>query len=188
MVVKAAEKLGFSSFIRRGVYVGVSGPSYETRHEIGMMRMIGGDSVGMSTVPEVIVAAHSGMKVLGLSLITNACVAPGDDAIAPSHAEVLAATEARKKDLQALVKEVVSGITVEGIAPTLAEKNFASVQPVGALTKAKYAVFGVPAAATGGAGHCSAHSCPFIKGVSYALAAGAIAGAAFLASKALQKK
>lgn len=55
----------------RGVYVGVMGPNYETRAEYRFMRKIGGDAVGMSTVPEVITARHLGMKVLGLSIITN---------------------------------------------------------------------------------------------------------------------
>ncbi len=58
----------------RGVYVGVKGPNYETRAEYRFFRMIGGDVVGMSTVPEVLVAVHAGMRVLGLTTITNVCL------------------------------------------------------------------------------------------------------------------
>ncbi|MFM9481265.1 phosphorylase family protein, partial [Streptomyces scabiei] len=57
--------------LQAGVYMGFSGPSYETPAEIRFVRTVGGDAVGMSTVPEVIVANHSGLRVLGISAITN---------------------------------------------------------------------------------------------------------------------
>ncbi len=62
--------------LRTGVYVGIGGPSLETNAEYRMLRMIGGDTVGMSTVPEVIAAVHAGMKVLGFSVVTDLCVPP----------------------------------------------------------------------------------------------------------------
>ena len=71
----------------RGVYVALSGPSYETPAEIRMARVVGADAVGMSTVPEVIAARHMGMRVLGLSCITN--MAAGVSAQRLDHREVL---------------------------------------------------------------------------------------------------
>ncbi|PZR04021.1 MAG: purine-nucleoside phosphorylase [Archangium gephyra] len=72
--------------IREGVYVALSGPSYETPAEIRMLRTLGGDAVGMSTVPEVIVASHMGVKVTGVSCVTN--LAAGISREKLSHAEV----------------------------------------------------------------------------------------------------
>jgi purine-nucleoside phosphorylase len=72
--------------LREGVYVSLSGPSYETPAEIRMLRTLGGDAVGMSTVPEVIVASHMGVKVTGISCITN--LAAGISQHALSHDEV----------------------------------------------------------------------------------------------------
>ena len=69
----AAQARGLGPALQKGVYYHCSGPTYETPHEIRAMRILGGDSVGMSTVPEVVAAAHCGMAVLGLSLITNQC-------------------------------------------------------------------------------------------------------------------
>jgi purine-nucleoside phosphorylase len=62
--------------IREGVYVGVSGPTFETPAEYMMFRLLGGDVVGMSTVPEVIVAHHSGIRIFGVSVVTDSGV-PG---------------------------------------------------------------------------------------------------------------
>ena len=72
--------------LREGVYVSLSGPSYETPAEIRMLRTLGGDAVGMSTVPEVIVASHMGIKVTGISCITNLAAGIGKNAL--SHDEV----------------------------------------------------------------------------------------------------
>jgi purine-nucleoside phosphorylase len=70
--------------LREGVYVAVTGPSLETRAEYRFLRAIGADVVGMSTVPEVIVARHGGMRVLGVSIITDACL---PDALEPATVE-----------------------------------------------------------------------------------------------------
>ena len=73
--------------LRQGVYAGVSGPSYETPAEVRMLKKMGADAVGMSTVPEVIVARHMGMECLGISIIAN--LAAGISGTPLSHREVL---------------------------------------------------------------------------------------------------
>jgi len=77
--------------LHEGIYTMVSGPSFETPAELRFLRIVGTDAVGMSTVPEVIVARHMGMRVLGISLITNQ--ATGDENIEVNHAEVLATAD-----------------------------------------------------------------------------------------------
>lgn len=75
--------------LHEGVYTYVAGPSYETPAELGFLRACGGDAVGMSTVPEVIVARHGGMDVLGISTITNMAVPNPPPGTVLSHAEVI---------------------------------------------------------------------------------------------------
>jgi purine-nucleoside phosphorylase len=90
----------------RGVYVAMLGPTYETRAEIRMSRYIGGDAVGMSTVPEAIVAAHAGLRVLGLSTITNVC--SPDKPHSTSGDEVVATAETAREKLLAIVAGTIS--------------------------------------------------------------------------------
>jgi purine-nucleoside phosphorylase len=78
--------------LREGVYVAVPGPNLETRSEYRMLRMMGADVVGMSTVPEVIVAAHAGMRTLGISIITDQCL---PDALEPADIGRIIATAGR---------------------------------------------------------------------------------------------
>jgi len=77
--------------VREGVYVAVTGPNLETRAEYRFLRAMGADVVGMSTVPEVIVAVHGGMKVLGISIVTDACL---PDALEPADINDIIATAA----------------------------------------------------------------------------------------------
>ena len=78
--------------LHEGVYVAVPGPNLETRAEYRMLRAMGADVVGMSTVPEVIVAIHGGMKVAGFSIITDQCL---PDALVPVAIETILAIAAR---------------------------------------------------------------------------------------------
>ncbi|MCC6494598.1 MAG: purine-nucleoside phosphorylase [Pirellulales bacterium] len=91
--------------LHRGVYVGVLGPNYETRAEYRMLRRLGGDAVGMSTVPEVIVAQHAGVRVLGLSTIAN--VGSPDAPEETSGHDVLAVAAAAADKLAAIVGGIV---------------------------------------------------------------------------------
>jgi purine-nucleoside phosphorylase len=90
---------------QQGVYVAVAGPNLETRAEYRFLRTIGADVVGMSTVPEVIVAVHSGMKSLGFSAITDMCL---PDALEPvSLSEIIAVANDAEKKLRVLVRKVI---------------------------------------------------------------------------------
>lgn len=91
--------------LKDGVYAFFKGPMYETPAEIRAYKALGADTVGMSTVPEAIVARHSGMTTLGLSLITNKAAGLGNSEL--SHAEVVEAANKAEKDFVTLVKGIV---------------------------------------------------------------------------------
>ncbi len=91
--------------LREGVYVAVPGPNLETRAEYRMLRALGADLVGMSTVPEVITAVHQGMRVLGLSIITDNCL---PDALEPTSVEqIIAVARAAEPRLAVVVRGVL---------------------------------------------------------------------------------
>ena len=99
----AALELGIT--LREGVYVAVAGPNLETRAEYRMLRGLGADVVGMSTVPEVIVANHAGMRVLGLSIITDQCL---PDALEPASIDrIIETARGAEPSLRRLVTRVV---------------------------------------------------------------------------------
>lgn len=106
----AMAECGLSKILREGVYVGVSGPTYESAHEIKALRLLGCDAVGMSTTPEVVMAAHCGIQVLGFSLISNRCRDPEDAGPAPTHGEVLESTDFRKPDLMRMMPVLIGKV------------------------------------------------------------------------------
>lgn len=103
----AAEAAGVLDIqLRQGVYLSVSGPCFETPAEISAFGRLGADAVGMSTVPEVIVAVHAGMKVLGISCITNMAAGLGAEKL--NHQEVIDATTKIQSRFRALLAEIVA--------------------------------------------------------------------------------
>ena len=97
----------YDVILRSGVYAMVTGPSFETPAELGLLRLLGADVVGMSTVPEVIVARHGGMRVLAISLVTNIAT---PDAPPANHQEVLEAGEAAKDSFGALLLRILADL------------------------------------------------------------------------------
>jgi purine-nucleoside phosphorylase len=110
MAQEAAAKLGID--LPEGVYAGLAGPSFETPAEIRYLRTIGADLVGMSTVPEAIVARHMGIRVLAISCVTN--MAAGLSAGEISHEEVLETGEREGETLLALLTAILPRIASEG--------------------------------------------------------------------------
>jgi purine-nucleoside phosphorylase len=103
---RTAKELGIP--LEEGVYAAVSGPSYETPAEVRMIGLLGGDAVGMSTVPEVIVARARGMRVLGISLITNP--GAGISSRPLSHQEVLEAGQEAAPRFQRLIRGILAAL------------------------------------------------------------------------------
>ena len=109
LINKAIEIAGRHSIeVKEGIYFGVTGPSFETRAEYKLIRLIGGDAVGMSTVQEVIVANHSGMKVFAISVIADIGIREEENII--THEEVLAAAKNAEPKLTLLFCELIASI------------------------------------------------------------------------------
>lgn len=106
LAVAVASEAGLP--LHQGVYVGLTGPTYETPADIRFLRLIGADAVGMSTVPEVIVARHGGMRVLGLSGISNVAIDQIDTEAEASHEEVLQAGKQLAPRMTTLIKGVLA--------------------------------------------------------------------------------
>ena len=107
LVVEEAKGIGVE--VRRGIYGALSGPSYETPAEILMLRNLGADAVGMSTVPEAIVVRHMGLEVLGISCITNMAAGLSDAPI--NHEEVMEIGNRVRGTFTELLRKVVSAIS-----------------------------------------------------------------------------
>ena len=106
LVVEESRAIGVD--VRRGIYGALSGPSYETPAEIHLLRTLGADAVGMSTVPEAIVARHMGLEVLGISCITNMAAGISDEPI--NHEEVMATGDRVRETFAQLLRRVVNRI------------------------------------------------------------------------------
>ena len=106
LVVDEARSIGVE--VRRGIYGGLSGPSYETPAEIHLLRSLGADAVGMSTVPEAIVARHMGLEVLGIACITNMAAGIGDEPI--DHDDVMATGDRVRATFTELLRKVIVAI------------------------------------------------------------------------------
>ncbi len=104
LAVDEARDLGVE--VRRGIYAALSGPSYETPAEIHMLRTFGADAVGMSTVPEAIVARHMGIKVLGISCITNMAAGISDEPI--NHEEVIETGNRVRTTFAQLLRRIIA--------------------------------------------------------------------------------
>ena len=107
LAVAEAPSVGIE--LRRGIYAALSGPSYETPAEIRMLRTLGADAVGMSTVPEAITARHMGIQVLGISCITNMAAGLLDQPI--SHDEVMETGERVHDTFKELLRRVIPKLT-----------------------------------------------------------------------------
>jgi purine-nucleoside phosphorylase len=103
LAIEEARELGVT--LRRGIYAGLAGPSYETPAEIHMLRAFGADAVGMSTVPEAIVARQMGIKVLGISCITNMAAGISEQPI--NHAEVMETGERVRATFAQLLRRII---------------------------------------------------------------------------------
>ena len=108
IALKIANELGYA--LRQGVYICLAGPSFETPADLRLLRMVGADAVGMSTVPEVTAARHAGMRVLGLSGISNVASPEPSEGHETTHEEVLEAGRTLVPKLIALIKGVLREI------------------------------------------------------------------------------
>ncbi|KAK3591300.1 hypothetical protein CHS0354_004348 [Potamilus streckersoni] len=108
----AAAELGLNEILREGTYIMIGGPTFETVAESKLLRSFGGDAVGMSTVAESIVGRHMGMRVFGMSLITDMCSMSYDEKKCTTHQDVLAIGEKRAGDLQKLASLIVEKMTL----------------------------------------------------------------------------
>jgi hypothetical protein len=149
VIATCARELNIGRVLRQdGTYCFVSGPAYESRAESRFLRSIGGDSVGMSTVPEVLAAKHCGMKVLGLSLITNKVVMDRTQTLHASHSEVLENVQSSGRNVLALVKAFITREKIGDFVDALPPAPLPRRSVPGVITARNVLYVGLAAAAT----------------------------------------
>ncbi|KAM4612804.1 purine nucleoside phosphorylase 4a [Polymixia lowei] len=112
LAMDIVKQMGVAQYVQEGVYAMVGGPNFETIAEARLLHRLGIDAVGMSTAPEVVVAAHCGLRVFGFSLITNKVVKSYDDTESVNHEGVLEVSKLRSHTVQHLVTELISRMDI----------------------------------------------------------------------------
>ena len=133
MAAQIASEQGISHFVREGVYICQAGPCFETVAECRMFKTLGADACGMSTVPEVVTALHCGMRVFGMSLITNKCVVEFDDHREPNHVEVLDTARKRAKEMERFIVELITRLQVDDDASSQSTESDEISKALGTL-------------------------------------------------------
>ncbi|VDP63850.1 unnamed protein product [Schistosoma curassoni] len=113
LALKIAQEYGFQDLVREGVYAFNGGPTYETPDESNMLLKLDCDVVGMSTVPEVIIACHCGIKVLAVSLIANNSILDAENDVSINHEKVLAVAAKRAELLQMWFKKIITRVSLD---------------------------------------------------------------------------
>ncbi|VDP61759.1 unnamed protein product [Schistosoma mattheei] len=113
LALKIAQEYGFQDLVREGVYAFNGGPTYETLDESNMLLKLDCDVVGMSTVPEVIVACHCGIKVLAVSLIANNSILDAENDVSINHEKVLAVAAKRADLLRMWFKQIITRVSLD---------------------------------------------------------------------------
>ncbi|XP_034023536.1 purine nucleoside phosphorylase 4a [Thalassophryne amazonica] len=115
LAMEISKNLGVADLVHEGVYAAVGGPNFETIAEAQLLHRLGVDAVGMSTAPEVVVAAHCGLRVFGISLITNKVLKSYEDSDLVNHESVLEVGRLRASTLQQLVMELIGRMEINNI-------------------------------------------------------------------------
>ncbi|KAI3383590.1 hypothetical protein SNEBB_007829 [Seison nebaliae] len=124
IVVNIADDLRLSQNVRRGVYMMLGGPTYESPAEVAILRKFGADAVGMSTCHEVLTAVHSNIRVFGMSMITNKCITKYDEKLTVNHEEVLNVGKKSSGQIELLVKLLIKELDLNQIEEQLEKEQF----------------------------------------------------------------
>ncbi|XP_054835713.1 purine nucleoside phosphorylase-like [Eublepharis macularius] len=128
LAMEVARDLGYTSFVKEGVYCMVGGPNFESIAEARLLHLLGADAVGMSTAAEVVVARHCGLRVFGVSLITNQVTKEYDTQEHIDHHEVLEVSQRRASTLRMLLTELVGRLEWNSLSNSDPEDNQTAYQ------------------------------------------------------------